>query len=278
MITLAETVTLMGGPKVLVTALREYLHSINQNKPWKRRQEGDTQIKVCQCLRKQKVPFEIRSVPQSLKTTPRSFHWHMARRTLASGFLGRHYPIVPSQPNAFPRHDDIFQKRFCNVHYRTMQDAKWGKATLRPKNPERAAAKLMGALSDEGLISHTRNKLATDLQEVLVKDLRTSLYGGEDAAPVFSLVALVDEWIRYFCNQMCGSLDTSGTNNAMRRPDFNQAVEREIEEQSRIRKPAYTLHNQGVSLWKLLVTDTETWPQYNRTQSCYVCRATQQSA
>ena len=52
MITLAEAVTLMGGPKVLVTALRKYLHSINQNKPWKRRLEGDTPIKVCQCLRK----------------------------------------------------------------------------------------------------------------------------------------------------------------------------------------------------------------------------------
>jgi hypothetical protein len=142
-----------------------------------------------------------------------------------------------------------------------MQDAKWGKGALRPKNPERAAAKLMMTLSDEGLISHTRDQLATALQEVLVKDLRTSLYGGEDAAPVFSLIALVDEWIRYFCNQMCGSLDTSGTNNAMRRPDFNQAVGREIEEQSRIRKPAYTVSNQGVSLWKLLVIDTETWPQ-----------------
>ena len=60
MITLAETVTLMGGPKVLVTALREYLHSINENKPWKKALEGDTPIKVCQCLRKNRVSFEIR--------------------------------------------------------------------------------------------------------------------------------------------------------------------------------------------------------------------------
>ena len=52
----------------------------------------------------------------------------------------------------------------------------------------------------------------------------------------------------------------------MKRPDFNQAVEREIEDQSRIRKPAYTVNNQGVSLWRLLVTDTETWPEFNRTQ------------
>ena len=120
---------------------------------------------------------------QNRKRNPqRSFQWNIARRTIASGYLRRHYPIMPSQPNAFPRHDDIFQKRFCNVHYRTMQDAKWGKGALRPKNPERAAAKLMGALSDEGLISHTRDKLSRDLQEVLATDLRTSLYGGEDAA------------------------------------------------------------------------------------------------